>query len=323
VTPRISRPFLWWSWVLPMLAFIVLLFWILKSAQPEPNAVVFVASTWDLETGCTDLDRQEWEGMAMAWYREITDVGSTSGGVCLTGHCDDAYGAGGAQINGDIRNDQFADKDVADPWGQDADHLEQGAAAMVALHGSKDQYDATIFVGSMREGDDVSEGDSPQDDCYLRSDEMKIGNDGLDFLHFSSCNSMDDDQWSAWQKVYDGAHQIDGFHGLVYLDTQFELDYKSFASDAFYTSIAEAWIDGMYKPHHGDYLEDGQDVQVDQCPVAHAVGKDASDTWARIESERYNDVYEDPADSDYWAVTYFVPCYPKNEEPLLEEPFEF
>lgn len=152
---------------------------------------------------------------------------------------------------------------------------------------------------------------------------MRIGNDGLKFLHFSSCHSMDDNQWSTWQKAYEGAHQIDGFHGIAYLWHWQAPDYKSFAFDAFHMPIADAWIDNMYRAHIDDWEpEPGEWIQVDQCPVAHVVGENAVKAWNRISVERYDYVLGDPDSTDFWGVVYPVPCYPEDEAPL-EEAFEF
>lgn len=145
---------------------------------------------------------------------------------------------------------------------------------------------------------------------------MRIGDDnGLDFLHFSSCQSMNQDQWAAWPSAYGGAHQIDGFHGdAILLDWQ-ETDYRNFAWDAFYMSIADAWIDNMYRPEIG--------TDIDQCPVAHAVGEDEDDALSRIESERYNNVMNDPDDPAYWVAVYVAPCDPRNGDVLEETPLGF
>ena len=149
---------------------------------------------------------QTWKNLVMAWYQEITEVGSAHGVFCVEGHCDDAFAKGGEQINGEIFNSLFADSDLeVAPWGKDCSPPGEGQCSHGGLARSGRSGDFSIYIGSMRL-DEPGPGD-----CELTMDEMRLGNDGLDFLHFSSCHSMDDEQWSIWTEVYAGVHQIDGF----------------------------------------------------------------------------------------------------------------
>jgi len=82
-------------------------------------------------------------------------------------------------------------------------------------------------------------------------------------------------------------------------------DYEDFADDAFDITIADAWLDNMYRPDIS-----GSD---DQCPVAYAVGANSADTWNRIGTERYNHVLSDPTSIGYWGVIFIGGCDPAAE----------
>jgi len=198
-------------------------------------------------------------------------------------------------VNGYIVNSHFADGTVVS-WGNDDGRLDDGDAVLVAWHGSES---GNVYQGSLRV-DQIGGGD-----CTLRRDEMLIGNTDLEFLHLSSCNSMDDNQWASWWQAFGGAHQVDGFHGLMWIGSSMVSDYSDFASDAFSTTIANAWVDNMYRANIS-----GTD---DQCPVAYAVGRNSDDTWSRIGSERYNHVLSDPRTIGYWGVIFIGGCDPANE----------
>jgi hypothetical protein len=204
--------------------------------------------------------------MADAWYDEVTNSGFSLFGWCLWGHCGDAYSRDGRQVNGAMVNSMSADRGVVS-WGNDSAHVDEADAALVAWHGSES---GNVYQGSMR----VNEAGAG--DCTLRRDEMRVGNWDLEFLHVSSCQSMDDNQWASWWQAFGGAHQIDGFHGLMWIGSGLAGDYSDFADDAFDETIADAWLDNLYRPDIS-----GSD---DQCPVAYAVGASSADTWSRIGS---------------------------------------
>jgi hypothetical protein len=262
-------------------------------ASAGREAKMYAVTVWD--GGCAGGTRNAWDDMADAWYDEITRRGFGFWGRCFWGHCGDAYRRDGRQVNGNIVNSQFADASVV-AWGNDTAHLDEGDAVLVAWHGGET---GDVYRGSMRV-DEPGPGD-----CTLRRDEMEIGDSDLEFLHLSSCQSMDDNQWSSWWRAYGRAHQIDGFHGWMWIGTGRVADYEDFADDAFSGSIADAWLDNMYVPDIS-----GSD---DQCPVAHAVGANAADTWGRIGSERYDNVHRDPTHIGYWGVIYMTPCDPAAE----------
>ena len=73
----------------------------------------------------------------------------------------------------------------------------------------------------------------------------------------------------------------------------------------WWDNMADAWLDNMYRPNIS-----GSD---DQCPVAYAVGRNSTDTWSRIGSERYNQVHSDPTTIGYWGVVFISGCDPAAE----------
>ncbi len=257
------------------------------------EAKMYAITTWN--AGCGGAARGWWDNMADAWYDEITDSGFSLFGICFSGHCGDAYSRDGRQTNGNMVNSQFADaSEVA--WGNDTAHMDEGDAVLVAWHGSEA---GNVYLGSMR----VNEAGGG--DCSLRRDEMEIGDSDLEFLHLSSCQSMDDNQWSNWWRAFGRAHQVDGFHGWMWIGAGLVSDYEDFADEAFDTTIADAWLDNMYVNNIS-----GND---DQCPVAYAVGANSQDTWNRIGSERYDNVHSDPTSIGYWGVVYISGCDPAAE----------
>lgn len=262
-------------------------------AEARREAKMYVVTTWDSD--CGGAARPDWDNMVDAWYDEITDSGYSVYGVCLWGHCDDYYSRDGSTVNGNIVNSKYADASVVS-WGTDTSYLDEGDAVMVAWHGSESGDD---YQGSMR----VNEaGDG---NCTLRRSEMAVGDSDLEFLHISSCQSMDDNQWSAWTGAFDGVHQIDGFHGLMWIGSSLTGLYEDFANDAFDDTIVDAWLDNMYYPNISN--------NDDQCPVALGVGTNEDNLWTRMGNERYNNVYSDPSSNGAFGVIYIEGCNPASE----------
>jgi hypothetical protein len=263
------------------------------TAEAQQEAKSYAITTWN--AGCAGSTRNAWDNMADAWYDEITDKGFSLFGWCLSGHCADAFSRDGQQVNGNLVNSQFADRSVVG-WGNDHNHMDEGDAALIALHGfeSGNNYGGRVRVNEAGGGD-----------CNIMRSEMEAGDQDLEFLHLSSCQSMDDNQWSSWWQGLGRLHQVNGFHGLMWIGSGLVSDYEDFADDAFSSTIADSWLDNMYIPNI-----QGDD---DQCPVSYAVGTNSSDTWNRIGTERYNNVHSDPSSIGYWGVTFISGCDPQAE----------
>ena len=277
-----------WQWAL-----VVTFALLAPAAHARQEAKIYAISKWD--GGCSGSQRDSWDDMADGWYDAITDSGFTFLGVCLWGHCSDYYSRAGRQVNGSVVNSKFADASVVS-WGNDTPRLDDADAALIAWHGSES---GNVYLGSMR----VNEAGSG--DCTLRRDEMQIGDSDLEFLHLSSCQSMDDNQWQDWWRAFGGAHQVNGFHGLMWISSSYVGDYEDFADDAFSNTIADSWLDNLYRNNIS-----GSD---DQCPVSYAVGANSADTWNRIGTERYNRVLSDPTRIGYWGVIFISGCDPASE----------
>jgi hypothetical protein len=268
-----------------------------SSSRAAEEARVYAVTNWNAT--CGGSPRAAWDNMAQAWYDEITDDGFKIFGFCFGGHCDHAYLGQGVTSNGNVTNSKFADSNVVS-WGRDRRDLDNFEAIMLAWHGSESGND---YRGSMR----VNE--SGSGDCTLLRSEMRIGNGEADYVHLSSCNSMDSNQWGGWVSAYDTARQVDGFHGLMWIGNGLISNYEDFAEDAFDGAISSAWVRTHYVPDIS-----GND---DQCPVAHTVGTSRNDVLTRLANDSYADRYQAPAaSSNWWAVRYIRGCNPANESAL-------
>lgn len=269
------------------------------------EAKMYAVTTWD--GGCGGSTRNTWDDMVDAWYDDITNAGSSFLGWCISGHCNEAYTKEGSLINGNVVNSSFADLTRVS-WGNDVTRLDDGDAVMIGVHGADV---SNGWSGSMR----VDEAGSGN--CSAQTWEMEIGNTDLEFLHLSSCYSMDDNMWSTWEKSMGRAHQVDGFHGLMWIGTSLVNDYEDFSDDSFSGPISDAWLDNMY--YSNSFGTNNVD---DQCPVAFAVGSNGTDATNRLLNERYNYVYSDPPHSTttgagtIYAVTYISGCNPQGEDTI-------
>lgn len=294
-----AQPRRGWRIVIPTLAMMLVTTLLAAPVQAGREAKMYAVTTWDSD--CSGGTRSSWDNMVDAWYDEISDSGYEVAGSCLWGHCDDYFPKDGSLVNGNVINSKFADASVV-AWGADSSYLDDADAAMVAWHGS----DASgNYKGSMR----VNEaGDG---NCKIARSEMALGDTDMEFLHISSCNSMDDNQWSSWLGAYDGLHQIDAFHGNMWISSGRTGDYQDFADDAFDEDMSDAWVDNMYD---GSVYNDGS--YYDQCPVAHAAGSSESDVLSRLNSERYNNISSTDPANDWWATLFIEGCNPKGESTI-------
>lgn len=250
------------------------------------KARLYGVTTWN--AGCAGANLSLWDDMGLAWYNEITNAAHSG-----------AYAQDGQTIDGNIVDSLFTDINAVN-WGNDHNNIDIADAALIFMHGSEsnDRWQGSVRVDEAGAGD-----------CQTWQGDMRFGNTNLKFLHLSSCNSMDDNQWAdRWWESFSGLHQVNGFHGFMWIGSDLISDYEDFASDAFTATIADAWLDNMYRPDIS-----GTD---DQCPVAYAVGANSDDTWNRIGAERYNNVLSNPASVGYWGTVYLENCDPANEDTI-------
>lgn len=248
---------------------------------------------------CPAGDRAYWDDMCDAWYDEITDCGFTLFGWCLWGHCGTCFSKDRSIIDDDIRPSLFAEETLFS-WARDRTYLDEGDAAMICLHGGDD---GGYWQGKCRKKSDG--------DCYINArTELRVGDYDLEFLHLSSCHSLDDNMIpNAYNLFRTGTggilHQLDGFHGCMWIGSSFPSDYEDFADDAFDMSIGLAWMENMYRTNiNGQYT---------QCPIAYAVGRDCSDCINRLTTERYNNMYSDPTSIGCYCYYYYPGCDPDCE----------
>jgi hypothetical protein len=257
-----------------------------------------VVTRWD--AGCSGGARSWWDDMVRDWYDAISDAHP------IFGHGTQAYGRDGLTVNANIVDSDFVDADAV-WWGDDDDPGRPDAvdAFMVGLHGVE-HSPTQRWMGRVRV-DEPGGGN-----CNAYQGFMQFGDGDLEFLHLSSCFSMDrEDWWADWSRSMDGVHQIDGFHGLMWIGDGLVDDYGDFADDAFWVGMASAWIDNMYQPEVSGSF--------DQCPVARNVGLTSGESSVRMSFERYNSVFPDPprlGESRRHRVRYVKGCDPQAKGPL-------
>ncbi len=255
----------------------------------EQGAIVRVVTRWD--GGCTGDNRRRWDNMIDGWYDDITDAGR---------HGDRAWWKDGFYENGNIVDSDFTDPDVV-AWGNDRaqDRVDEADVIMVGLHGSPGtggRWDAAVRVDEPGAGN-----------CKSWQNHMRLGDYDLEFLHLSSCHSMNQEVWAEWHSSFQGLHQVNGFHGVMYVTSLYDHRYEGFSDDAFDISIADSWLDNLYK-----YRRSGRN----QCPVARVVGFGAADTWDRMDHEQYDWVYPDPVGAGTWGTIWPSECNPRGAPAL-------
>ena len=264
------------------------------------EVMVRVVTKWDAPwyENCSGSQRDWWDDMAQAWYNAITNANAAP-----NGHGAAAWTAIEFKHNGSIVDSDFVDTEIW--WGNDSNKIDKVDACMIALHGGNDLWNHRWY-GRVRK-DENGFGN-----CNAYQGDIELGDEDLEFLHLSSCYSMDEeDWWDEWNSTFDHLHQIDGFHGEMWIGASYPARYKDFADDAFWMSIADSWIDNLY-------VNDASGTD-DECPVARNVGSNANDSLTRMNNERYNNVLTDPpgnGSARNHRVRYVVGCDPKGKGAL-------
>lgn len=267
-----------------------------QSPPPEREraALVRVVTQWD--SSCDASNRYGWGTMLNDWYEDITDSRRTP-----WGHGTRAFWRDGFYQNGSIVDSDFTDPGAV-AWGNDfaEDRVDEPDAILVGLHGSPGTGD--------RWNAHVREDEAGDGNCVSWQGHMRLGNEDLEFLHLSSCHSMNEEVWwDEWQSSFHRLHQVNGFHGVSYVARAYGHRYGGFADDAFEISIADAWIDNLYK-----YRSRGRNM----CPVARGVGFGTADLWNRMDHERYDWVFSDPDGAYAMGVVYISGCDPSGAPAL-------
>lgn len=248
--------------------------------------------------GCRGTTLPMWT-MTSKWYQEISDTRQHP-----HGHGSAAWVRDGRYVNDYSNTRSIRDSDFIDSskysWGHDRwNHRPDDVdACMIAFHGN-------VSSGNNRFYGRVRENEPGAGNCNTWQGGMEFGDSGGDneFLHIYSCKSMQNSSWLLWASSFKGVHQINGFHGLAYASRYwYPGRLRDFADDSFYTSIANSWMDNLYRRRAG--------ATNDQCPVSRCAGNGASDCWNRFNNERYNNVFSDPASPTWHCWDYLTPCSP-------------
>lgn len=272
------------------------------AAQADPReAKLYVITNWPSSGLCMGNDVGDWDDMTLAWYDRLT--------------AGPEFFKDGVRINNSMSRNIFCDPDSPVSPCNDTNRIDDADAAMVAFHG----FDRDGHWGGLMQVKTDDERCSIHAPEGVSSDGLFVGDTDLEFLHLSSCNSMDDDNLNnTWRMFADVTsktngqrlHQANGFHGVMAITGGFAGNYQNFADDGHWIPIADAWIDNLYDD---DILY--SDLRIgDQCPVSYVVGSTAGDAVTRLVFERYNAVFEDPTSRKYSAYLYIEDCDPLGDD---------
>lgn len=266
------------------------------------EAKVYVITNWPASGSCSGNDVSAWDDMAFAWYDEIGD-----GSV---------FFKNGSWTNSNLRRSVFCDPDSGHSPCIDDERIDDADAALIALHGSDSGRHWTGLLLQVSGGDCLIH--APEG---AATDAMFLGDVDLEFLHLSSCNSMDDDNINWTRRMFadvDSAtngrrlHIATGFHGVMAISSGRADDYEDFADDAHDVSISDAWTDNLYDSDVS--YNDGSSGA--QCPVAFAVSNTRSSARSRLNSERYTNIHSDPTGSGAFAYSFYDQCHPVGDDPF-------
>jgi hypothetical protein len=244
------------------------------------GAMVKVITEWD--SSCTGNTRGSWDNMCDSWYDEICNDSSEP-----SGHGSRAWWKDSFVNKGSIRDPQFVDYD-RQTWGID---MRDGNHTSGRWYGK-------VYINASSA------------DCKAEQNDIRLGDFDLEFLHLSSCHSMCEDNWDEWEDSFDGLHQINGFHGLMYIWAGVVGRYGDFAEDAYDLNIAEAWVDN----HHslGVLV-----LWPDHCPVSMVAGHStASSAETRLSNTEYDWTFEDPTPVLTFTYDWVGGCSPSEESAL-------
>lgn len=256
--------------------------------------------TTDWTTTCNANDLSFWDNMVDEWYNEIDNHGW--------------YTHDRRWVDGSISNRPMCDPDKGSGC-QDGTYMDEQDAAMIFGHGADLGDHWGMVVRNQGAGNS----------CWIEqpgagdiANAMYAGDYDLEFLAISSCFSMDDDNmpftWHTFRDPVDTPvngrrlHQLDGFHGIMWIGGCCDDQYGDFAEDAHWMSMKSAWMSNMYVT--------GINGSATQCPVAYAVGANRTDCLLRLSFERYNLVFSDPSAIGYYCYSYYPGCDPSGEDPF-------
>jgi hypothetical protein len=266
--------------------------------------------------GCDGNDIAAWPGMAQAWWDEMGARGHYKG----PGASPYRY------VDGNMTVRRLCDpnlalgadcRDYQSSWPAGVDWMD---AAIIASHGWDDGDRWGAIMRYPWNGD-----------CALRfggtsgGRNMAVGDSWVQFLIGSSCQSADDDNLAGIRHAMQDAstssirraHQFDGFHGIMWISSSFNGNYRDTAAEGHSGPISYAWVTNHYKNNDfecawWDPFGWGGTCQ-DQCPIAYSIGTSAADASNRLLNERYNTAFSDPAGNNYYWYLYYEGCNPVGE----------
>jgi Family of unknown function (DUF6345) len=196
-------------------------------------------------------------------------------------------------------------------WGRDHWSLKMDTYDIVMISGHGSTYEnlgvkANSIMLRFKNGDNS---------CFAHPrDEMEIGdNDSgdLEILHVATCHSMttdDNRHINTWRPAFEGVHQIDGFHGVSWVDAVMRFGFETLAVQGQIRGVALVWLDAMYFPDFNGH---------EQCPVAYT-GRNsdlAAETVLRYETYRNRETVTDISDPTSWKRFYYDGCDPMDADP--------
>lgn len=245
----------------------------------------FAITKWD--GNCGGSQRDWWDDMCMAWRHRM--------------------GANGWEQWWNnfhlVRAQKFADNSRV-TWGQDDtwNGMDAGEAALICTHGGHSA--ATGWSGSMHTDDGNG--------CSINTTQMMAGpasGGDLRFLHLSSCNSMNWHELGMWWGPAAGrVHVITGFHGYMYIGSQYVDEYDELASEGFSSGVGKVWMDKMH--HISHWYNSWSTV----CPIALGFGETSAQSDNAL-NERYNDRWPDRA-SNWMTYMWKKDCDPDGADKL-------
>jgi hypothetical protein len=267
-----------------------------RPISSERGALLKAINYWN--SSCSGGNRPSWAYMCDGWYDDITNTWPTP-----WGHWDRAWWRDGYYVDGYIVDSQFVDPSIQ-TWGRDYlddTGIDEPDAIMVALHGG---------VSSGRWYGRVRVDEPGSGNCNAWQGHIELDYD-LEFLHLSSCNSMNRPHWwsPGWSSSFKRVRQINGFHGWMWIWSPYRSRYEDFSDDAFNYAIALSWLDNLF-------INDVSGPGSDQCPCSRGVGATSSDLWNRMFTEQYDWVANSDPTPNVHGVIYIKNCDPSGEAPL-------
>lgn len=296
---------------LPIILYFCCVFTAFSAYAPLPNgkgAVLKVITDWDSD--CPDVDVDYWDDMLEAWFFDITNGSPATIDIPSVNHGLDSFWPDAYLKDGYNVDSHYTDSSLV-TWGNDTENdagLDAADVCMVGMHG---------YIESSRWRGKVRRDESGDGDCGAWQGDMYFDAD-LEFLHLSSCHSMDQVTWGNWNSSYGKLHQVDGFHGLMWIGSTIRSRYENFSDDSFHMAISLSWMENMYGSFLGKHL--GKTGYYDQCPCVHAGGESETDLWNRMYNEQYDQIEDHPTATEF-GVIYYDKCDPADAE-MLKGPGE-